>query len=195
MYFKITNKEENHHGFQYIDGLNILTDDFNDDPNQSCCPGGLYFSDAANILKFYNYGVYLREVTLPTKNPNFCMIKDGDKWRANMIILGKRYELSDFDTIKYLIKNGADKNDALCISAKNGNLEMVQYLVENGANIHYKSDFALYLSLRNTHLPVTKYLMKNGANQYASDYYFYLEASIIGMDMYLQSTKNNIIDN
>ena len=38
------------------------------------------------------------------------MIKDksGDKWRANMIILGKRYDLSNVDTFKYLIECGAD---------------------------------------------------------------------------------------
>ena len=56
MYFKITNAEENHHGFQYADGLNVLIEEFNDDPNQSCCAGGLYFTDIANIFKFLNYG-------------------------------------------------------------------------------------------------------------------------------------------
>ena len=56
MYFKITNAEENHHGFQYADGLNILIEKFNDDPNQSCCAGGFYFTDAANIFKFLSYG-------------------------------------------------------------------------------------------------------------------------------------------
>ena len=56
LYFKITNADENHHGFQYVNGLNILKEEFNDDPNQSCCAGGLYFTDAANILKFLGYG-------------------------------------------------------------------------------------------------------------------------------------------
>ena len=35
------------------------------------------------------------------------MIKDNDKWRANMIILGKRYDLYNLDTFKYLIEFGA----------------------------------------------------------------------------------------
>ena len=132
MYYKITNKKENHHGFQYSDGLNILIDEFNNDPNQSCCKGGLYFTDVSNIFEFLNYGIYLREITLPTTDQNFCMVKDGNKWRANMIILGKRYELSNVDTFKLLIEKGADihaNNDyALRYSIKNGHLEVVNLL-------------------------------------------------------------------
>ena len=45
MYFKITNAEENHHGFQYVDGLNILKDEFNNDPNQSCCKSKPWFAE------------------------------------------------------------------------------------------------------------------------------------------------------
>lgn len=50
MYFKITNQEENHHGVQYNKGLIVLSDEFNDDSNESCCSGGLYFTDARNIF-------------------------------------------------------------------------------------------------------------------------------------------------
>ena len=132
MYYKITNKKENHHGFQYSDGLNILIDDFNNDPNQSCCKGGLYFTDAENIFEFLDYGIYLREITLPTSDQNFCMVKDKNKWRANMVILGKRYELSNVDTFKLLIGKGADihaDNDyALRWSAEKGYLEVVNLL-------------------------------------------------------------------
>ncbi len=101
-YFKITNKEENHYGFQYKDGLNILKEKFNDDSQQSCCKGGFYFTTLDHIHKFYGYGCYLREVVLPTHRPDFKMIKnpDDDKFRANMIILGARYELYDINTIK-----------------------------------------------------------------------------------------------
>ena len=104
MYYKITNEKENHHGFQYVNGLNILKDEFNDDPNQSCCKGGFYFTDIANIFKFISYGIYVREVILPISNTNFKIIKDDDKWRANMIILGKRYDLYSVETFKYLKK-------------------------------------------------------------------------------------------
>ena len=173
MYFKITNAAENHNCFQYVDGLNILIDEFDDDPSHSCVAGGLYFSDAANIFKFLGYGIYLREVILPTDNPNFKMVKDpkGDKWRANMIILGKRYDLSMTDTFKYLVELGAniyaENNLALRLSAAQGDLEIVKYLVENGADIHANNDQALRWSANNGHLEIVKYLVECGANIHA----------------------------
>ena len=45
IYYKITNASENHHGFQYQDGLNELQEEFNDNPDDHCCAGGLYFTD------------------------------------------------------------------------------------------------------------------------------------------------------
>ena len=48
IYYKITNAKENHHGFQYRTGLNILQEKFNDSP-EKCGAGGLYFSN-----KFYS---------------------------------------------------------------------------------------------------------------------------------------------
>ena len=136
MYFKITNEEENHNGFQYADGLNILEEKFNDDPDRFCCEGGFYFTDSVNIFNFLSYGIYLREVTLPTNNPDFKMVKDkfGDKWRANMIILGKRYDLFNVDTIKFLIEKGADIYTNIISlyhwSAKNGYLDIIKFLIE-----------------------------------------------------------------
>ena len=37
-YFKIINQNKKHHDFQYIDGLNILKGEFNDNNQQSNCP-------------------------------------------------------------------------------------------------------------------------------------------------------------
>ena len=96
--------------------------------------GGLYFSDAKNIFKFLDNGIYLREVFLPTDNPNFKMVKDpkGDKWRANMIILGKRYDLSNVETFKYIIDLGANihanNDEALRCSVGKGYSEVYDYL-------------------------------------------------------------------
>ena len=44
MYYKIINKQWNHHGYQYVPGLNVLQEEFNDNPNYSCCAGGFYFT-------------------------------------------------------------------------------------------------------------------------------------------------------
>jgi len=60
LYFKITNEKENHYGFQYHDGLNVLIDEFNDDPKAICVPGGFYFATIDLILDFLDFGVHLR---------------------------------------------------------------------------------------------------------------------------------------
>ena len=177
MYVKITNSQENHNGFQYVDGLNILTEKFNDDANDSCCAGGFYFTNVRNIFKFIEYGVYLREITLPTEDPEFKMIKDktGDKWRSNMIILGNRYNLFTVNTVEYLIKKGANihVNDgyALKYSAEHGHLDIVKCLIKNGANIHAGGDYALISSAASGHLDIVKYLIENGANIHAGGDY------------------------
>jgi len=94
-FFKITNKNENHHGYQYHDGLNVLIELFQE--TGSCIPGGFYITTAEHIHKFYDYGIWLREVELPTTDPNFRIVQDpsGDKWRVNMIIMGERHSLMD----------------------------------------------------------------------------------------------------
>ena len=44
------------------------------------------------------------------------------------------------------------------IASKYGHLEVVKYLVSNGANIHAQNDWALILASENGHLEVVKYL-------------------------------------
>ena len=42
---------ENHHGYQYKDGLNILQEPFAE--TGSCVPGGFYFTDIDNIFRIF----------------------------------------------------------------------------------------------------------------------------------------------
>lgn len=100
-YFKVTNYIENHHGFQYYSGLNVLNDIFNDDINNDCAPGGLYISDLQHIHNYYEYGMWLREIDLPKNDPEFKIVKlsRGKKYRANKLILGQRHDLFDPDTV------------------------------------------------------------------------------------------------
>ncbi|AGF84863.1 repeat protein [Moumouvirus goulette] len=204
LYFKITNETECHHGFQYVDGLNILQEEFNNNPEDSCVKGRLYFSKPKHICKYLHYGTYLREVYLPTNNPDFKMIKDpeGDKYGTNMIVLGERRDLRDADIWDYMVLVGinihVDHDYPLFWASKGGHLEVVKYLVENGANIHgfsnplknaseeghlevvkylveHQSDMYLYYdyALRSAskegHLEIVKYLVENGANIHANN--------------------------
>ena len=96
-YYKVTNKNECHNGYQYKDGLNILKEEFNDDPTASCVPGGFYFTDYEHLPKFFEYGTWIREVTIPT-DARVIKDPDGDKWRTDKIILGNKYHIkNDFD--------------------------------------------------------------------------------------------------
>ena len=98
------------------------------------------------------------------------MIEDpkGDKWRANMIILGARYDLLNVDTFKYLIECGADihadEDYALRWSAQNGHLAIVKFLVKAGADIHACNNYALRLSAIHGHLDIIKFLVECGAD-------------------------------
>jgi hypothetical protein len=58
-------------------------------------------------------------------------------------------------------------DEALRLSAENGHLEIVQYLVGRGANINLANGYALHYSAGNGHLEVVIYLVEHGANLYA----------------------------
>jgi hypothetical protein len=137
-YFRVNNFEECHKGFQYRTGLNVLRDKFNDDPTASCVAGGLYFTDIDHIHKFIAYredSFWLREVFLPKDDPNFKMVKDpeGDKYRANSFILGKRYLLFDMNTFAMLSEYG-------CLFSKDAGWRIYYYSFVNSRLHHYVED-------------------------------------------------------
>ena len=90
-FFKITNKNENHNGYQYKNGLNILDKPF--EKEGSCVKGGLYFTSVEYIFKFLDYGCYLREIKLP-KDCQWIKDPEGDKFRADKLIFGKNMNYS-----------------------------------------------------------------------------------------------------
>ena len=168
MYYKIINKEWNHNRYQYVPGLNILKEKFNDDPNNICGPGGFYFTTAEHIFKFLNYGCYLVEVDLPTSDPDFKMVadSDGDKFRSNKIILGKTYELSDAPTFSMLIEKGVnihvDNDFALNKYCYRNNYEMVKLLIDNGANIYVNNCYLLIDCAGKGYIDIVKLLIQSG---------------------------------
>jgi hypothetical protein len=136
-FFKITNKDENHHGFQYKDGLNLLEGQFNMDTIDPCGAGGLYFTTLDNIEAFYNLGVWLREVEQPEENDYYRVVNINDcgvhKWRSNMLVLKNKYPLYDISTLE---KFNLPVNEKYILGAiTNGSLELLDYLYKNNENV------------------------------------------------------------
>jgi len=161
-YFKVTNAKENHHGFQYRNGLNVLIEEFNDNPNDSCCAGGLYFTYKENIHKFFDYGIYLRVVTLPKEDPEFKMVRDpqGDKWRANKIILGEKYSLFDHKTYQ-LFGLGYMQRDMMDGASSLGFIDTLEWLVQSGLNTHYSAN-AIDSASQSGRINVLNWWLKSG---------------------------------
>jgi len=98
MFYKITNQDEIHNGYQYQSGLNVLDKRF--EPRGSCVSGGLYYTDLNNLHDFYCYGCWIREISIPG-GTRMVQDPDGNKWRADRIILGRRYKLHSIKSFNY----------------------------------------------------------------------------------------------
>ena len=183
MYFKVTNFKEKHHGFQYVDGLNILEGDFNADSKKSCCSGGLYFTTKEFIHKFYLLGINLRIVELPMTDPEFKMVQNskGDKYRANKIFLREKYSLAHLDTykkfgiqlptIEYCMEHNFidllmhildsrpfNAQNTLYLAVKYGYPNIFKYLIEKGADCNLVEKDFFYGDLKKTDLEILEYL-------------------------------------
>jgi ankyrin repeat protein len=78
---------------------------------------------------------------------------------------------SDLELVQYLVEQGldihADNDCALIWSAGKGYLEIVKYLVEKGADIHANDDEVLRVASEIGHLEIVKYLVEKGADIHA----------------------------
>jgi len=126
-YFRLTNEEECHCGFQYKDGLNVDTNKFH--PYGKCQQGGLYFFSREEIWKYPSYigGAdkvhWVREVTLPDDAK--VHLEDG-KRKADRFVLGPRRRFNPYTFF----------SDNFTYDEK---LEVVK---QNGYSIHYFVDSA-----------------------------------------------------
>ena len=174
-YYKITNKEEVHNGFQFHDGLNVDTVKWY--PFGNCEAGGIFFA-RRDILGFLAYndivGYWIREVTIPPGIPMYRNPGSPEKWKAPQIILGKRRKITAA-VIQELINAGADihaQSDCPLLAASaNNHLDVVKFLVAKGADVHARDDAALRWASEKGHLDVVKFLVAKGADVHAWDDY------------------------
>ena len=81
------------------------------------------------------------EICIERDNLNKSYKLDDNYKRDDLKLLDLIVKQNGIQILDYLIKNGANinalNNMALRLTLSNGNLEVVKFLIENGANIHF----------------------------------------------------------
>jgi hypothetical protein len=147
-FVKLTNKTENHRGFQYKDGLNIDTNEFGIQFDV-----GLFFTEYDKIYKWieinYNYShSYYRIVTIPDYS-QVCI--DYDAYKTDKFILGERKEIfNDYIFCENIIKKKpslfqyipiSNQTENICelalesiIKIKNYNYYIIKFITDENLN-------------------------------------------------------------
>jgi uncharacterized protein (DUF3820 family) len=96
--------------------------EFNDDPEKSCVPGGIYFTTAGYLPRFFKYGIWIRPVTIPEK-ARVILDPEGDKYRADKLFFHQRKSIDFYieklfdkktfpiENYRYLVIYCSDKFD------------------------------------------------------------------------------------
>ena len=189
LYFKITNKDHIELELARNDGINVKTNLWSNELVYGCS-----FTTHEHIHRFYDRGKYLRVVHLPNQSENnFVMIYVPvcHSYRANDIVFGERYSLTDpetykkfslpypkngalvslnsLDFIKYLIQEEVidpqqDFEELLVESVKQKNFEFAKYFIDLGTNISV-IDKQIFISyIRSENLDHLKCLINIGAD-------------------------------
>ncbi len=86
-----------------------------------------------------------------------------------------------FEIVEFLVNEYTDGKATDCFvghAASNGDLKMVQFLVDRGANIHEEDDAAIRWASRRGYLSMVKYLVEKGADIRAKDDYAVKQAHV-----------------
>jgi hypothetical protein len=135
MFFKVLNSALNHNDFQYVIGLNIDTNPFNDKE----CENGLHFCESKDVYLWLSYGSKLAFISIPN---DAKVIHFWNKSKADRIFIEKIIDLKDWEmwenkefcieAIK-LNKNSLEfiknQNNDLCLEAVKCNGSDLKYII------------------------------------------------------------------
>ena len=123
------------------------------------CTEGLHFCEVRDVFRWVGLGETLAIVEIPEGEE---IIKCKRKLKSHRIIIKEVMPLWNVETIEFLVKNGADVhmcNDyVLRLAAASGRLDVVKRLVEHGADVHAMDDCALECAKRCDQYEVVQYL-------------------------------------
>lgn len=95
MLVKLVACDMKNRGLQLHPGLNTDPIPFNDDEQYSCGPGGIYFCDAEHAYHWYDYLQSYTDICTVTIPPNARVVKIGNKYRADCVILSAPVRFAD----------------------------------------------------------------------------------------------------
>ena len=197
MYFKVLNNNMEQYGFQYKEGLNVDTNEFNSKANSF----GLHFSDQTSIMSFLEYGDDLiAEVEVPIGEPIVSFKNDNSIcYKAKRIILKNIRPLWKLDTFKYLIEEcnvNVNYDDYLInVAIMSGCNDIADYLKNIRRNKKMKKIICFECGNKST-----DYVFKKSIRKYEGDgFKFDLEVEtpyceICGSQLYDRDIEEHIRD-
>ena len=88
-YLKVIDKTKRHFNMTYKEGINIDVVPFNDDSNDSCVKGGMYFTTLEHFPYFANYGTLVARIKIP-EDAELVLDPEQNKYRT------EKFEILEF---------------------------------------------------------------------------------------------------
>jgi hypothetical protein len=123
---KLTNASSCHNGFQFVEGLNVDTNDFKYD--EECGPDGLYFCRESDAENWFNYGhsdmKYVWDVIIPD-DARVCIYER--KIKADKFILSNKRSLATMasDKMRQMLYTGEDTSTILSYLQNNYDADLI----------------------------------------------------------------------
>jgi len=150
------------------------------------------FTTIEYIKEFYHHGTVITVIKIPKNNPEFSILPDPirrGQWRANKIIIGKKFSLYDPKTYKLFGLKMSDNDYIVNFASLSGNVDFLKWWVKSDVNLSY-TNVAMNMASRNGHVHVLDWWLKSCLRlKYTSESMD--SASIHGRENVLEWWKNS----